>query len=79
MFLGLGNIVFLETFLYDIHFFDLDGWFVLDIEAYVDYTALYYASRGATVVAVEPLPGNYEVLFKNIALNPRVDGESYTR
>ena len=70
----LADIIFFETFLYDVHFlgFDLSNWLVLDIGAYVGDTALYYTSRGATVVAVEPLPGNYEILLKNLALNPEL-------
>jgi len=67
---GVGMLY--ETWLYDIHFlgFDLDKWFVLDIGAYIGDTALYYARRGAFVVAVEPLPSNYDVMLRNIELNP---------
>jgi FkbM family methyltransferase len=63
-----------ETWLYDIHFlgFDLSGWFVLDIGAFVGDTALYYARRGAFVVAVEPLPSNYETMIRNLELNPEL-------
>ena len=69
---SLDLIVLYETWLYDIHFlgFDLDNWFVLDIGAYIGDTALYYAKRGAFVVAIEPLPGNYNVMLRNIELNP---------
>jgi len=31
--------------------------------------ALYYAKRGALVVAVEPLPNDYETMMKNLGLN----------
>ncbi|MEL9997919.1 MAG: hypothetical protein QXH99_05440 [Sulfolobales archaeon] len=50
--------VLAETWLYEIHFlgFDLSDWLVIDIGAYVGDTALYYARRGAFVVAVEPPP-----------------------
>lgn len=60
-----------ETYLYEIHFlgFDLTNWLVLDIGAFVGDTALYYARRGAFVVAVEPLPTNYEIMLKNLELN----------
>ncbi|AET33364.1 hypothetical protein P186_1962 [Pyrobaculum ferrireducens] len=60
-----------ETWLYDIHFlgFDLSGWLVFDIGAYVGDMALYYAKRGAAVVAVEPVPANFEAMLKNIELN----------
>ncbi len=63
-----------ETWLYDIHFlgFDLSGWLVFDIGAYVGDTALYYAKRGAAVVAVEPVPANFEAMLKNIELNPEI-------
>jgi FkbM family methyltransferase len=42
----------------------------LDIDALVGDTALYYARRGAFVAAVEPLPSNYEVMLRNLELNP---------
>jgi hypothetical protein len=66
--------VIAETWLYDIHFlgFNLSDWFVLDIGAFVGDTALYYARRGAFVVAVEPLPSNYETMLRNLELNPEL-------
>jgi len=62
----------IEMGIYDIHFlaFDMSDWFVLDIGAYVGDTALYYARRGAFVVAVEPLPDNYNFMLRNLELNP---------
>jgi len=65
-------VVLYETWLYDIHFlgFDLDNWFVLDIGAFIGDTALYYARRGAFVVAVEPVPSHYDIMLRNIELNP---------
>jgi FkbM family methyltransferase len=67
-------LIIAETWLYDIHFlgFNLNDWFVLDIGAFVGDTALYYARRGAFVVAVEPLPSNYEVMIRNLELNPEL-------
>jgi len=67
-------VIIAETWLYDIHFlgFDLSDWFVLDIGAFVGDTALYYARRGAFVVAVEPLPSNYETMLRNLELNPEL-------
>jgi FkbM family methyltransferase len=61
-----------ETYLFDIHFlgFDLNGWLIVDVGAYIGDTPLYYAKRGALVVAVEPLPSNYEVMLWNLELNP---------
>jgi FkbM family methyltransferase len=50
--------------------FDLSDWFVLDVGAFVGDTALYYAKRGAFVVAVKPLPNNYGMLLKNLDLDP---------
>jgi FkbM family methyltransferase len=66
------TIVVIETWLYDIHFlgFDLNGWLIVDVGAYIGDTPLYYAKRGALVVAVEPLPSNYEVMLWNLELNP---------
>jgi hypothetical protein len=65
-------LVLAETWLYEIPFlgFDLSGWFVLDVGAFVGDTALYYARRGAFVVAVEPVPGNFELMLRNLELNP---------
>jgi len=65
-------VILAETWLHEIHYlgFDLTNWFVLDIGAFVGDTALYYAKRGAFVVAVEPLPNNYETMIKNLDLNP---------
>jgi FkbM family methyltransferase len=68
----IDTIVVIETWLYDIHFlgFDLNGWLIVDVGAYIGDTPLYYAKRGALVVAVEPLPSNYEVMLWNLELNP---------
>jgi FkbM family methyltransferase len=65
-------IVLVETYLFDIHFlgFDLKDWLIVDVGAYIGDTPLYYARRGAFVVAVEPLPSNYEVMLRNLELNP---------
>jgi FkbM family methyltransferase len=69
---ALDPIVLVETYLYDIHFlgFDLSGWLIVDVGAYIGDTPLYYAKLGALVVAVEPLPSNYEVMLWNLELNP---------
>jgi FkbM family methyltransferase len=65
-------MVLVETYLFDSHFlgFDLNGWLIVDVGAYIGDTPLYYAKRGAFVVAVEPLPSNYEVMLRNLELNP---------
>jgi FkbM family methyltransferase len=67
----IGTLEVIETWLYDIHFlgFDLTDWLIVDIGAYIGDTPLYYAKRGALVVAVEPLPSNYEVMLWNLELN----------
>ena len=51
-----------------------DGLFrlVCDGGLFVGDTALYYARRGAFVVTVEPLPSNYEVMLRNLELNPEL-------
>jgi FkbM family methyltransferase len=69
---SFDHIIISETWLYDIHFlgFDLNGWLIVDVGAYIGDTPLYYAKRGALVVAVEPLPSNYEVMLWNLELNP---------
>jgi len=69
---SFDRTVISETWLYDIHFlgFDLNGWLIVDVGAYIGDTPLYYAKRGALVVAVEPLPSNYEVMLWNLELNP---------
>jgi len=46
--------------------FDLSDWLVVDIGAFVGDTALYYAKLGATVIAVEPVPDNYQALLKTL-------------
>jgi FkbM family methyltransferase len=71
---SFNPLIIAETWLYDIHFlgFDLSDWFVLDIGAFVGDTALYYARRGAFVVAVEPLPSYYEAMLRNLELNPEL-------
>jgi len=67
----IGALEVIETWLYDIHFlgFDLTEWLIVDVGAYIGDTPLYYAKRGALVVAVEPLPSNYEVMLRNLELN----------
>jgi FkbM family methyltransferase len=68
---NVGIIVVIRTWLYDIYFlgFDLTDWLIVDVGAYIGDTPLYYAKRGAFVVAVEPLPSNYEVMLWNLELN----------
>jgi len=68
----IDAVVLSETFLYDIHFqgFDHSSRTVLDVGANIGDTALYYANKGARVLAFEPDPSNFAALTRNIALNP---------
>ncbi len=61
-----------ETFLYDIHFrgADLTGLSVVDVGASIGDSALYFASKGATVYAYEPEPSTFQRLVHNLSLNP---------
>ncbi len=63
-----------ETFLYDIHHAsgDLRGRLVVDAGANVGDTALYFAERGADVLAYEPDPENFRALESNLILNPKL-------
>lgn len=63
--------IFAETFFFDIHFigFNLSECLVIDVGAFVGDTAIYYAKRGAKVIAVEPLRSNYNALLANVELN----------
>jgi len=69
---SIDGLVLAETFLYDIHFSgeDLEGKTVVDVGANVGDTALYFAERGAEVLAYEPDPANYHGLLANLDLNP---------
>jgi FkbM family methyltransferase len=69
---SLDAIIFSETFVYDSHFvdFDLTDRWVVDVGANVGDTSLYYAARGARVIALEPDPTNFRRLQRNLALNP---------
>ena len=70
----LDPIVLAETFVYDLHFQgqNLQDKTVIDVGANVGDTALYFASKGATVLAYEPDPYNFVKLERNIDLNPKL-------
>lgn len=51
---------------------DLNGKIVVDMGASVGDTPLYFASKGATVYAVEMTKTNFESMKKNIELNPHL-------
>ena len=69
---SIDGLVLAETYLYDIHFCgaDLHGKTVVDVGANVGDTALYFAERGAEVLAFEPDPMNFQGLLANLELNP---------
>jgi FkbM family methyltransferase len=69
---SLSPTIFLETFAYDMHFqdFELQDRVIVDAGANVGDTALYFAQRGAKVIALEPDPQNFHSLKENLALNP---------
>jgi hypothetical protein len=49
---------------------DVNGKVVIDVGAFVGDTAMYFILKGAgRVIAIEPLPANYEELLDNIHLN----------
>jgi len=49
---------------------DVNGKVVIDVGAFVGDTAIYFLLKGAKkVIAIEPLPANYEELLDNIHLN----------
>ena len=48
---------------------DVDGKLVYDLGAHVGGVAVWLATRGARVVAVEPVPENVELLRRNAELN----------
>lgn len=70
---SFDSTIFGETFLYDAHFveFDLRDKTVIEAGAFVGDTALYYASKGATVYSFEPDAWSYELAVRNIALNAK--------
>lgn len=69
---SLHHLIFAETFIYDVHFagFDLTGRTVVDVGANVGDTALYFAEKGARVLAFEPDEENFRRLKRNLELNP---------
>jgi len=56
-----------------IRFFDRvlpRGGRMIDFGAYIGFTALHAASRGAEVFAFEPNPASHDLLVRNVAANP---------
>ena len=74
---SIDPLIFTETFLYDIHFvgFDLNEKVVIDAGGFVGDTALYYANLGAEVFTFEPDPVHFNLLKRNLQLNPQVSSK----
>lgn len=68
--------ILIETFIRKMHEINSeDSWedkVVLDVGAECGDTALYFANKGATVYAVEPIKAHYEAMIENIKLNPNL-------
>tara|TARA_B100000029_G_scaffold510956_1_gene603729 strand:- start:1016 stop:2137 length:1122 start_codon:yes stop_codon:yes gene_type:complete len=65
-----------EAFVQDIHTIrnddDYNNKIVVDVGAECGDTALYYASRGATVYAFEPMKAHFDAMKRNLSLNPEL-------
>ena len=72
---SFDELIFAETFLYDIHFsdFDLRNKVVIQAGGFTGDTALYYAYRGAKVYSFEPNPESYNLALLNLKLNPKLN------
>jgi FkbM family methyltransferase len=70
-----GNTI-VEAFVQDIHLVnskdDWNGKIVLDVGAECGDTPLYYASKGATVYAFEPMKAHFDAMMRNLSLNPEL-------
>ncbi len=68
--------ILIETFIRKIHEINLeDNWrnkIVIDIGAECGDTALYFANKGATVYAFEPIKAHFDSMIENIKLNPNL-------
>ena len=65
-----------EAFVQDIHTIrnddDYSNKIVVDVGAECGDTSLYYAHRGATVFAFEPMKSHYDAMIRNLSLNPEL-------
>ena len=71
----LGAVSFVETFVSRIHdqySTDLKNKVVIDVGAFNGDTPLYFASKGAIVYAFEMSKINYEMMIRNLELNPNL-------
>jgi FkbM family methyltransferase len=70
-----GNTI-AEAFIMDVHNIsssdDYNNKIVVDIGAECGDTPLYYANKGATVFAFEPIKANFDAMLRNLSLNPEL-------
>ena len=70
-----GNTI-IETFVRDIHQINSkENWnnkVVIDVGAECGDTPLYFAKKGATVYAFEPIKEHFDAMIENINLNPEL-------
>lgn len=70
-----GNTI-IETFVQDIHTVnsahDWTDKVIIDAGAECGDTPLYYASKGATVYAFEPMKSHFDAMMRNLNLNPEL-------
>ena len=68
--------ILIETFIRKMHEINSeDSWkdkIVLDVGAECGDTALYFANKGATVYAFEPIKAHFDAMLENIKLNPKL-------
>lgn len=84
-FLNNDTIPVLLEYFYDHPYFDdkpeiytnMENRIVIDIGGNIADTSLFYAKRGATVYAFEPIPPVYDIAIKNIELNPNLKNKIY--
>ena len=66
--------IIVETYIRKMHVIEPSESFtnkiVVDVGGECGDTAIYYASRGATVYVFEPVKAHYEAMLRNISLNP---------
>ena len=77
----IDRTILAETFLYDIHYAgcNLEGSLVIDIGSNIGDTCLYFAEKGARVMAFEPDPSNFRNLKRNLQLNPHLSSRIVAR
>jgi len=70
------NNTITETFIRNLHHInskiDFKGKIVIDVGSECGDTPLYFASKGATVYAFEPIKEHFEALSKNLSLNEKL-------